>query len=91
MTKKNYIRELGAIAESMFMCNPGYSWRGSMACRDFSKNRKENRQEKTAVRCAAVFFTAFGCGNAIDSRPGHLTKTRETFTIILLHAGLVHR
>lgn len=40
MTKKNYIRELGAIAESMFMCNPGYSWRGSMACRDFSKNRK---------------------------------------------------
>ena len=28
MTKKNYIRTLGTIAESMFMQNPGYSWRG---------------------------------------------------------------
>ena len=27
MTKKNYIRTLGMIAESMFMQNPGYSWR----------------------------------------------------------------
>ena len=40
MTKKNYIRTLGMIAESMFMQNPGYSWRGSTACRDFSKTRK---------------------------------------------------
>ena len=39
MTKKNYIRTLGMIAESMFMQNPGYSWRGSTACRDFSKTR----------------------------------------------------
>ena len=37
MTKKNYIRTLGMIAESMFMQNP---WRGSTACRDFSKTRK---------------------------------------------------
>ena len=40
MTKKNYIRTLGMIAESMFMQNPGSSWRGSTACRDFSKTRK---------------------------------------------------
>lgn len=40
MTKKNYIRSLGMIAESMFMQNPGYSWRGNTACRDFSKTRK---------------------------------------------------
>lgn len=39
MTKKEYIRALGSIAESMFMQNPGYSWKGSMACRDFSKTR----------------------------------------------------
>ncbi len=39
MTKKEYIRALGEIAGSMFMQNPGYSWRGSMACRDFSKTR----------------------------------------------------
>lgn len=40
MTKKEYIRTLGQIAESMLMSNPGYSWRGNIACRDFSKTRK---------------------------------------------------
>lgn len=40
MTKKNYIRTLGTIAESMFMQNPSYSWRGSTACRDFPQTRK---------------------------------------------------
>lgn len=39
MTKKNYIRTLGMIAESMSM-QTGYSWRGSTACRDFSQTRK---------------------------------------------------
>ena len=40
MTKKNYIRTLGMIAETIFMHKPGNSWRGSTACRDFSKTRK---------------------------------------------------
>ena len=29
--------------------------------------------------------------NTMDSPSGHLTKARQTFTIILLSAGLVHR
>ena len=49
MTKKNYIRTLGTIAESMFMQNPGYSWRGSTACRDFPRPASKINNRKTAV------------------------------------------
>lgn len=36
-------------------------------------------------------FSGLGGENTTDSPSGHLTKARQTFTIILLSAGLVHR
>ena len=60
MTKKNYIRTLGMIAESMFMQNPGYSWRGTRLAAISPRPASKINDRKTAVRCAAVFFCQFG-------------------------------
>ena len=40
MTKKITSRTLGTIAESMFMQNPGYSWRAARLAAISPKTRK---------------------------------------------------
>ena len=60
MTKKNYIRTLGMIAESMFMQNPSYSWRGSTAFRGFFPTPQEEFDAKD--RCMIVQRSFFRLG-----------------------------
>ena len=51
----------------------------------------EINNRKTAVWLYSGLFSGLGGENTTDSPSGHLTKARQTFTIILLSAGLVHR